>query len=224
MTFSQYRVTDRDGVDYNFRSSLNGGVHTPAITDPETQARIGTIDAPAASTNTGLNGLLKSLLASITTLISRLPTTLDNGRILTTAFSGYEEIPSTTVSVGTTNTVCLTYNVAKLARLSIQVENLGTPALQYFEIAVKYVEGTPDIFHPRVLTAADYTTGRGFATRNLHIPCIDASRDLNTTPGNSTQWVELNVERFAVIRVTARAAATTSLRFTGIGNGQNMYF
>lgn len=219
MTFSSYKVSDRDGTVYDFQSQLNGAVHIPCHTDPTTQSRIGVTDGGAAGSDTatsGLLGLVKRLLTRITNLIDILPTTLESGRFTTTITRGFSEFQTASVAVSTSATTVVIIDTQGVSRIGLQVENQGAGALNLFEVAVRYNEALGGFYNPRVSTAADFTTERGLALSNPLKVCIDASGNLSALAAGASGWLELNVANYRSIRINCRGAAATSVRISGI--------
>lgn len=219
MTFSTYKVSDRDGTVYDFQSQLNGAIHIPCHTDPTTQSRIGLTDAgsaPSDTANSGLLGLFKRLLTRVSDLIALLPSTLANGRVSTTRLRAYSEFSSGSVAVSTNPTIVQIIDTNGYNRVGLQVENLGAGALNLFEVAVNYNESLGGFYNPRVATAADFTSERGLALSNPLKVCIDASGNLSALAAGASGWIELNVTNYRRVRIICRGAAATSVRVSGI--------
>jgi len=112
------------------------------------------------------------------------------------------------VVVGTgANTLILEMDVSQLARLALEILNVGANAFDSFVVEAKV---NPDgNYIPILAVAADYTTPAGIV--------VDASGDLTALGAGATGWLILDALAFYKLKVTASAAvgATSARLFAG---------
>jgi hypothetical protein len=224
MVDSTYKVTDREGKDIKFASDIDGlGSHVPLIQDSALLQLLGELNSlPAANetSNASVNSLLRRASINLEQIFKRLPSTLidqplTNQRVPVVA-TPFESEPFTSDVFATTTQVFSTvsFNTRSYDFLTLQIQNIGTQALNAFRVNVDFTNTTAGR-SLRLSTAADYTTNSGKSTNNALRFCFDSSGNLLTLPAGARGYLILNVKNVPTISLVATVSTgATTLRIT----------
>lgn len=170
-------------------------------------------DGASSATPTGTVALAKKSGGTVAGL------QLDaNGYLQTSVSNFYAECSSgSAIAVSTSSTAILTVDVRNFRRLNLQIQNTGATALSGFTVSGRYNSGLGGFYNPRASSTADFTTSRALQTGNSTAFVYDASGDLTALGGGASGWVELNVERYESIKISAQVASGSStVRVDGV--------